>query len=113
MREIKAYIRRERVEQVVHGLREAGVAQLSLNHVHSVGVGVNRKHWEPLLEAASLAMQVTKLELVCTERQVEGFIEVIRRRACTGEPGDGLIFVSPVDQAVKIRTGVRGREALR
>ena len=58
-------------------------------------------------------MQVTKLELVCTERHVEGLVEVIRCRACTGEPGDGLIFVSPVEQAVKIRTGVRGREALR
>ncbi len=113
MREIKAYIRREKVQHVVHGLREAGVAQLSLNHVHSVGGGVDRKHWELSVEAGERAMQMTKLELVCADPEAQGLVEVIRRYACTGSPGDGLIFVSSVDEAVKIRTGVRGREAVR
>lgn len=61
----------------------------------------------------TLYTENAKLEFVCSEPEVDGLVVIIKARARTGEPGDGIVFASPVDRAVKIRTGVEGREALR
>lgn len=113
MREIKAYIRASREPAVVHALRDAGIRHLALNHVRALGVpALDRQEAELSLEAEAQVMDVVKLELVCAESEVQGLITVICRCAHTGEPGDGLIFVLPVERAVKIRTGEEGRAAL-
>jgi len=114
MREIKAYIRASREPDVVHALRDAGIRHLALNHVRSLGVpAIDPQEAELSLEAEAQVMDVVKLELVCAEADVQRLVTVIRRCAHTGEPGDGLIFVLPVDRAVKIRTGEEGRAAVR
>lgn len=113
MREIKAYVRPERVADVVSALADAGVANLTMNRVRSLGSGVDPKHWGLSVEAGARYSEMAKLELVCSEPDLERLLALIRARALTGTPGDGLVFVSPVDRAVKIRTGATGREALR
>lgn len=112
MREIKAYIRPERVEEVVRGLHDAGVSHVTLTHVRSLGSGVDPSDRRMSLEAGEWYTENTKLEFVCTEPEVEKLLGIIARCARTGERGDGVIFVHPVERAVKIRTGVEGHEAL-
>jgi nitrogen regulatory protein PII len=53
-----------------------------------------------------------KIEVVVEDAQVEGVVDAVRKAAGTGKIGDGKIFVTPVEQAVRIRTGESGAEAL-
>lgn len=112
MREVKAYVRREKVDDVVRALRDSGVSHMTVNHVRSLGSGVDPHHERVSFELGTTYTETAKLELVCPEPEVERLVSIIREHAATGEPGDGLIFVSPVDYALKIRTGAEGRAAL-
>lgn len=113
MREIKVYLRKEKVDPVVHALREAGVRHMTISHVRSLGSGVDPKDFGISFETGTTYTEKAKLEFVCPEPEVNTLIPILESAARTGEPGDGIIFVSPVDQAVKIRTGLTGRAALR
>ncbi|MDL2270117.1 P-II family nitrogen regulator [Desulfosarcina sp. OttesenSCG-928-G17] len=53
-----------------------------------------------------------KMEVVIEAKMVESAIAAVRKAACTGEVGDGKIFVLPIEEVVRIRTGERGREAI-
>lgn len=112
MREVKAYLRLEKVDEVVRALRDNGIAHMTINHVRSLGSGVDPRRQRISFEAGTYT-ETAKLEFVCSEPEVERLVPMIRAHALTGEKGDGVIFVSPVDYALKIRTGAEGREALR
>lgn len=113
VREIKVYLRRETLDPVMRALRGAGVEHVVVNHVQSYGSGVDPRHWRLSMEAGTQYTENAKMEFVCAEDEVDELVGVIQQHARTGAPGDGVIFVSPVERAVKIRTGVEGREALR
>ncbi len=113
MKEIKAYLRKERVDAVVHALRDAGVTHMTVTHVMSLGSGVDPENFRISFETGTMYTEKAKLEFVCPEPEVDRLLPVIAASARTGEPGDGIVFVSPVDSAIKIRTGAEGREALR
>lgn len=112
MREIKVYLRRERVDAVVHALRDAGIGHMTITHVHTLGSLTDPAHVRISFETGTTYTQHAKLEFVCSELDVDVLVPVIEATARTGEPGDGIIFVSPVERAVKIRTGAEGRAAL-
>lgn len=116
MREIKAYIRPGKLDDVVHALYRAGIGHVTVTHVRSLGrpgVGVDPKHWELSLEAGARYTEMVKLEVVCAEPEVNGLLNLLREHGRTDQPGDGIVFVAPVDRAVKVRTGEEGRHALR
>ena len=113
MREVKAYLRLDKVDEVVRALRDNGVAHMTINHVRSLGSGVDPRRQRISFEAGTTYTETAKLEFICSEPEVERLVPIIRAHAVTGEKGDGVIFVSPVDYALKIRTGAEGREALR
>ena len=113
MREVKVFLRKEKVDEVVRALRDNGIEHMTISHVRSFGTGVDPRHERVSFEAGTTYTEKAKLEFVCSEPEVERLVPVIRTHAITGESGDGVIFVTPVDYAVKIRTGVEGREALR
>lgn len=112
MKEIKAYIRPEKVDAVVHALEDAGFASLTIIPVDALGALADpkREHLSELY--ASRCSGVCKLELVCRAEDVDRAIRLIVEIARSGYSGDGIVFVSEVSQAVKIRTGVEGREAI-
>lgn len=112
MREIKSYLRPDRVEPVVRALHEAGVPHVTVSHVRSLGSGVDPERRKMSLEAGEWYQENAKLEFVCAEPKVDRLVSVIREHAHTGRRGDGVVFVYPVARAVKIRTGAEGREAL-
>lgn len=113
MKEIKLFLRKERANAVVHALREAGVTHMTITHVHTLGSLTDPEHVRISFETGTTYTEHAKLEFVCAEPDVDVLVETIAATARTGDPGDGIIFVSPVDRAVKILTGVEGREALR
>jgi nitrogen regulatory protein P-II 1 len=113
MREIKVYLRSAALEPVMRALHDAGVAHIVVNHVQSYGSGVDPKHLRLSMEAGTQYTENAKMEFVCADPEVDAFVQLIQRQAHTGAPGDGIIFVSPVERAFKIRTRTEGREALR
>ena len=112
MREIKLYLRKERVDAVVHALREAGIGHMTITHVHTLGSLTDPEHIRISFETGTTYTEHAKLDFVCSELDVDVLIPVIEATARTGKPGDGVIFVHPVVRAVKIRTGAEGRAAL-
>lgn len=112
MKLLKAYIRTSLVDRVIRSLEEAAAPGITLSHVHGVGYG-----YEPMLFTLSPSeykktLAVTKLEVVCEDGDAERLVAVIVEAARTGSKGDGIVFVTRVEQAVKVRTGALDAEAL-
>ena len=112
MKEIKAYIRCERADEVVHALEQAGVKGMTLIDVMSVGENIDPRNYKFSIACVERYQKVAKLEVICAGEDADRFVEVIREAACTHSTGDGIICVANVERAVKIRTGVVGVEAL-
>jgi len=98
MKEVKAVIQSFRLSEVLRGLQE--IDDLPAVTVSAVqGFSVVHPEFEPRVKS--------KLEIVVQDDMAEQVVAVIQQRAHTGNPGDGRIFVIPVDETVKIRTGER------
>ena len=116
MKEIKAYVRRSRVNQVVEALLRAWAPGITVVEVHPVGRGFDPRYFDPLsgedVIRSDTLFEVVKVELVCVDQDVERLVQVMLKEAQTGAPGDGLIFVSEVTKAVRVRDGASGEEIL-
>ncbi|MEE9284195.1 MAG: P-II family nitrogen regulator [Dehalococcoidia bacterium] len=113
MNKVEAIIRPERVALVAEALAEAGFIGLNVAHVTGRGVQKGIQH----VGRGGITVTVdmlpkTKLEVVCKDADVDKVIEIIVESARTGEIGDGKIFVTPVTQTVRVRTGERGDAAI-
>ncbi len=113
MREVKAFIRVEKADEVIDALREAGVCDLTVIDV----MGIGRQMIEPhetkySIELVQRYSKIAKVEIVCREKDASRIVDIIEKHAHTGLPGDGMITVMHVETAVKIRTGARGGMAL-
>ncbi|MFQ5707859.1 MAG: P-II family nitrogen regulator [bacterium] len=112
MKEIKAYVRVRIVEKVVRALEEAGFCCMTVIDVSALGHLADSKEAKYSIEFVGQYSKMAKIEMVCREEQVAKAIEVISGTGCTHQPGDGIIFVAPVERAVKIRTGEEGAHIL-
>lgn len=112
MKEIKAYIRVAKAEDVIHALEKAGVPGLAAIEVKAIGAAVEPERAKFSIEYAERISPITKIELVCKDEDVVRLVNIIREKAYTGHKGDGVIFVSDIEYAIKIRTGERGDGAL-
>jgi len=113
MKEIKAYIRCEKAETVVHALEDAGVNGVTLIDVMAVGQNIDPKNYKYSIGCVEKYQKVAKLEIICTDEDADRFVEVIRQQAYTSMQGDGIICVINAERVLKIRTGAEGNEALR
>jgi len=113
MKEIKAYIRSEKIEEVILGLKEIGVCGFTvIDVVNAIGPSTIPESKRFSIEYSEECSPMKKLEIICKDRDVDKYVDVIRKKAYTGHRGDGMIFVSPVEICVKIRTGESGEDAL-
>lgn len=112
MKEIKAYIRCEKAEQVVHALEEAGVNGVTLIDVMAVGPNIDPKDYKYSIACVEKYQKVAKLEVICTDEDADRFVDIIRKTAYTSSRGDGIICVSDVERTVRIRTGEEDVAAL-
>ena len=115
MKEIKAYVQRSRVNQVVDKLEQAGAPGITIVEIHPVGYGFEPNYFEPQFEDAIKRyrhLAIVKIEVVCAARKVNRLARIIADECRTGEPGDGMIFISDVSAAIRIRDGATGERAL-
>jgi nitrogen regulatory protein P-II 1 len=112
MKMITAYIRHEAFEPIRIELLERGIPSLSITEVKGSG---RQKGIVERYRGSTLTVNVRpklKLEIVVDDKDKSMVVETILRHARTGEIGDGKIFVVPVEEAVRIRTGEEGEEVL-
>jgi nitrogen regulatory protein PII len=112
MKKIEAIIKPFKLDDVKDALSEVGV--FGMTAVEVKGFGRQRGHTE-LYKGAEYVVDFlpkVKLEVVVDDDQVTKVVEAIERAARSGKIGDGKIFVIPVEEAVRIRTGERGIDAL-
>jgi len=113
MNKIEAIVRPERLEAVKEALSAAGFIGLNIVNVTGRGVQKGIVHAGRGGEEYRVDMlPKSKIELVVTDADTEKAVDVIIQFARTGSIGDGKIFVSPVAQAIRVRTGERGESAL-
>ena len=112
MKQITAIVKPFKLEEVREGLAECGVTGLTVTEVK--GFGRQKGHTE-LYRGAEYVIDFlpkVKVEVVVEDNLVENVIEAIENAARTGRIGDGKIFVLEVEQAIRIRTGDRGADAI-
>ncbi|MFY9233576.1 MAG: P-II family nitrogen regulator [Fimbriimonadaceae bacterium] len=112
MKRIEAYIRVNRLEEVKDALENAGIVGISCEQVRGYGRQFGRTDKYRGSTYALNLLPKMKVEVVVKDSDVEAAIEAIVTATRTGDIGDGKIFVSEVQEAVRIRTGERGDAAL-
>jgi nitrogen regulatory protein P-II 1 len=112
MKQITAIVKPFKLEEVREALAEIGVSGLTVTEVK--GFGRQKGHTE-LYRGAEYVVDFlpkVKIELIIEDEMVEKAVEAIRSSAQTGRIGDGKIFVSSIEDAIRIRTGERGDAAV-
>jgi nitrogen regulatory protein PII len=112
MQKIEAIIRPIKLDQVKDALEEIGVVGLTVTDVR--GYGHQRGHTEKYQGNTYVVnlLPKIKLETVVPDEMLESAVAAIEEAARTGEIGDGKVFVTPVERAIRIRTGDEGDRAL-
>lgn len=111
-KKIEAIIRPEQLNDVKNALHEVGIIGMNVSeirgHGRQGGIKLNGRNGRYTVDL----LPRIQLNIVLSDHNVEKTVEVIRTSAATGNIGDGLIFICPVEDVIRIRTGERGREAL-
>ncbi|MBT3387433.1 MAG: P-II family nitrogen regulator [Desulfobacula sp.] len=112
MKKIEAIIKPFKLDDVKEALSKIEIFGMTVTEVN--GYGRQKGHTEIYRGAEYLVDFVPKLkiEIVVSDERLEETIEVIKSAATTGKIGDGKIFVMPVEQVIRVRTGETGTEAL-
>ncbi|MFA5236478.1 MAG: P-II family nitrogen regulator [Methanoregula sp.] len=112
MKMIKAMIRPEKFEAIKMALDEAGFGALTVFDVEGRGVQKGIKQQYRGAEYITDLIPKRQLEIVVADESAEKVIEVIKKAAYTGKIGDGQIFVLPVEDSIRVRTGERGNSGI-
>ena len=112
MKKVECIIKPFKLDDVKNAITELGVSGMTVSEVR--GFGRQKGHTE-LYRGAEYQVDFLpkiKLDLVVADELVDSIVETVKREACTGRIGDGKIFVLPLEEAVRIRTGERGPDAV-
>jgi len=112
LKKIEAIIRPEKLEEVKDALGKYGIHGMTVTQVVGCGlqkgrVGVYRGH-----EYSINLLPKLKIEIVLRDFRVQDVVDIIAENSRTGAVGDGKIFIYPVENAVRVRTGESGEDAL-
>jgi nitrogen regulatory protein P-II 1 len=113
MIKVEAIIRPQKLDEVKAALNEIGIAGITVTEVHGSG---KQKGYTQTYRGAEYTinlLQKVKIEVVVPNDLAEQVVEVVQEAARTGEIGDGKIFIIPVADAIRIRTGERGDSAVK
>ncbi len=112
MTKVEAIIRPDRLDDVKASLDDLGIKGITVTSVLGAGKQRGRTQYYRGQEYAVNLLDKTKIETVVSDDMVEDVVGSIIESAATGEIGDGKIFLSKVDDVIRIRTGERGEVAL-
>ncbi|MGD0170498.1 MAG: P-II family nitrogen regulator [Smithella sp.] len=112
LKKIEAIIREDKVNDVREALKKIGIVGMNMIEIRGHG----RQGGISLVGRAGSYQvdMLTKIQIniILSENNLENTIEAILNSARTGEPGDGIIFIYPVDEVIRIRTRERGQDAV-
>lgn len=112
MKRVQAIIRPDFLEPLKDAVLASQIGGMTVSSVHGCG---NQSGWKEYFRGNEVIMNILpkiKCEFVVSDDMVEDVIDIVCRTCRTGQVGDGKIFVSSVEEAVRIRTGERGDSAL-
>lgn len=112
MKKIECIIRPTKLEEVKESLNRFGIRGMTVSEVVGFGLQKGRKEVYRGTEYEVNLLPKIKLEVVVKDKWVDDIIKILTESARTGAIGDGKIFVLPVENAVRIRTGEAGEDAL-
>lgn len=112
MKKVEAIVRHFKLEDVKNALTERGIHGMTVAEVR--GFGRQKGHTEMYrgTEYTVDFVPKVKIEVVCTDQNLQTVVDIILRTAHTGQIGDGKIFVTNLENSIRIRTGETGEEAL-
>jgi nitrogen regulatory protein P-II 1 len=112
MKKLEVFIRDEALDTVKNALQSIGIIGMNVHEVRGHGrQGGIELSWRGTSYHMDLLPKM-QVNIVLSDHNVEKAVEAITKAAWTGKEGDGLIFIYPVEDVIRIRTGERGREAL-
>ncbi len=112
MKKIEAIVRPGKLEDLKHALEKINIRGLTISQVMGCGQQKGRKEYYRGTEVDINLLPKIKIETVINDEDLDAVIEVICKAAKTGEVGDGKIFISNIEDVVRIRTGEKGNRAL-
>ena len=112
MKKVEAIIKPFKLDDVKEALNEIGLQGMTISEVK--GYGRQKGHKEVYRGAEYVVdfIPKIKLEIVIEDGRVQAVVEKIQQAANTGKIGDGKIFVLPVEEAIRVRTGEKGKDAI-
>jgi nitrogen regulatory protein P-II 1 len=111
MKKVDAIIRKTKFEEVKEALHAAGIEFFSFWDVRGVGQSREERVYRGIVYDTS-KIERTMLSIIVRDKNVEKTVQAILKAAWTGETGDGKIFVIPIEESYRIRTGETGDESL-
>lgn len=113
MKEIKAIIQPFVLDAVMHALKQIpGLPGVTVSEVKGFGRNCAADAAEKVIDGTAEYAKKVRLEMVVPDHILEWAIQALVANAHRGKPGDGKIFISTVDEVIKIRTGERGKDAV-
>ncbi|MHB1651321.1 MAG: P-II family nitrogen regulator [Desulfitobacteriaceae bacterium] len=112
MKKVEAIIRPGKLDEVKDALSAAGIDGITVTNV--LGCGRQKGHTQIYRgqEVEIRLLPKIRLEIICLDNRTEDIISIISETARTGKVGDGKIFISPIEESIRIRTGERGERGL-
>jgi len=104
MKEIKAYVKPNRIHKIIEALTDNGFKSMTLSQAEGTGA-FKAKGAKPSLDFHVTNSPVVKIELVCQNEEAQAAIEIILTHGKTEEPADGIIYLSNLEDAFRIKTG--------
>jgi nitrogen regulatory protein P-II 1 len=111
MKKIEAIVRKTKFEEVKETLHDAGIEFFSFWEARGVGMARESRVYRGIAYDTS-TIERLYLQIVVRDVNLEKTIEALLKSAATGEVGDGKIFISTLDESIRIRTGEKGDESL-
>ncbi|MFQ6860047.1 MAG: P-II family nitrogen regulator [Collinsella sp.] len=112
MKKLTAVVRQEKLEVLKRALFDKGIRGMTISQVQGCG---NQHGWKEYVRGTEVLLNTipkVEFEIVVDDEQVNDLVQVVCDAARTGEVGDGKIFVTPVEDVIRIRTGEHGPAAL-
>jgi nitrogen regulatory protein P-II 1 len=112
MKKIEAIIRPHKLDEVREALQEAGFRGLTVTEVKGYGRQMGHSEIYRGSEYTINFLPKTKIDIVCADSAMDKAIDIILKHAKTGEVGDGKIFVSAIEEVIRVRTDETGEAAV-
>jgi len=112
MKEVKAYIQPFMLQKVTDALHEIHVRGMSINEIKGFGKEKDESYPHHSQDYVVEFVPKVKIEIVCSDKEVNSIVEAIKKHAYTGRRGNGKIFVTNIEKAVSILTGKEGNQAI-